>query len=495
MDKRMKCNRAVAVACGLLMITCGRASCTPKPVYGTWGLDFAGEDRVTKPGDDFFRFANGAWLDRTQIPADKSAVGSAWTMSDLTEARLHDMMERFAAKATHQPSDLEGKVGAFYKPFMDQTRIEQLGAKPLASAVDQVPAAKTRDDLAAFAGRNASNLDGTLFTLNIDADLKNPERYTVYVSQGGLGLPDRDYYLKPEFAVQKKNYQGYVAQLLRLIEWPAANARAKNVVEFETRIAGASWTKVQERDTVAMYNPVQVAELASFAPGFGWSGFLMNAGLSKIDGVIVGDKGAFPNLAAIWAAEPVETLQAWQAAHIADNAAPYLSKAFADAYFEMRGKTLAGQKEQQVRWKRGVLEVSGGDFLVGDRLVTFGTLGFGVGQLYTAKYFGPEARATIKALVVNLKAPFRSRLEKLDWMGPQTKNEALKKLDTYTIKVGYPDHPRDYSGLAIAADDLVGNVRRAAATDLEFYVGRLGGFAQQGLLASSRAGAFNPRFF
>jgi putative endopeptidase len=114
MDKRMKCNRAVAVACGLLMITCGRASCTPKPVYGTWGLDFAGEDRVTKPGDDFFRFANGAWLDRTQIPADKSAVGSAWTMSDLTEARLHDMMEQFAAKATHQPSDLEGKVGAFY---------------------------------------------------------------------------------------------------------------------------------------------------------------------------------------------------------------------------------------------------------------------------------------------------------------------------------------------------------------------------------------------
>jgi putative endopeptidase len=127
---------------------------------------------------------------------------------------------------------------------MDQTRIEQLGAKPLASAVDQVPAAKMRDDLAAFAGRNASNLDGTLFTLNIDADLKNPERYTVYVNQGGLGLPDRDYYLKPEFAVQKKNYQGYVAQLLRLIEWPAANARAKNVVEFETRIAGASWTKV-----------------------------------------------------------------------------------------------------------------------------------------------------------------------------------------------------------------------------------------------------------
>jgi|SRR5580698_4709015 hypothetical protein len=114
MDKRMKCNRAVAVACGLLMITCGRASCTPKPVYGTWGLDFAGEDRVTKPGDDFFRFANGAWLDRTQIPADKSAVGSAWTMSDLAEARLHDMMEQFAAKATHQPSDLEGKVGAFY---------------------------------------------------------------------------------------------------------------------------------------------------------------------------------------------------------------------------------------------------------------------------------------------------------------------------------------------------------------------------------------------
>ena len=161
--------------------------------------------------------------------------------------------------------------------------------------------------------------------------------------------------------------------------------------------------------------------------------------------------------------------------HIADNAAPYLSRPFADAYFQMHDQVLAGQKEQQARWKRGILAVGGGDFLAGDRLGKFGTLGFGVGELYAAKYFGPEAKAKIEALVVNLKAAFHARIEKLEWMGPQTKAEALKKLDTYTIKVGYPDHSRDYSKLVITDDDLVGNVRRAAAADWEFSSSRLDG--------------------
>ena len=462
------------IALGAAAIACA-AIAADKPVYGTWGFDSAGMDRTTKPGDNFFRYANGAWLDKAVIPADKSAVTLRLEMTDRTEARLHDMLEADAAKAAHQPSDLEGKVGAFYKAFMDEARVEQLGAKPIEPELAAVRAAQTRDDLAALMGRDNSDFDGSLFYFGIDVDLKDPKHYAVYLGQGGLGLPDRDYYLKPDFAAQKAAYQAYVAQVLHLVNWPDADARAKDIVDFETRIADASWTKAQQRDIVAAYNPMSVAELEAFTPGFAWKGFLANADLAAIPRVVVAEKSAFPKIAAVYAGTPIETLQAWQAFHIADNAAPYLSKAFTDAYFEMHDKTLSGQQQQRLRWKRAISAVSGGDFGVGDRFSTFGTMGWGVGQLYTAKYFGPEAKAKIEALVHNLVAAYRVRLQNNDWMSPATKAEALRKLDTYTIKVGYPDHPRDYSTLVIADDDLIGDVRRAGAGDWAFYVGRYNG--------------------
>jgi putative endopeptidase len=446
-----------------------------KPQYGAWGFDMSGEDTSAKPGDDFFRYANGHWLDAHQIPADKPGVSLRLEMTDRTEARLHEMMEAAAAKAPHRPADLEGKMGAFYKAFLDEERVETVGAKAIAPELDAVRSAKTREALAALMGRDQTDFEGTLFTFAIDVDLKDPGRYALYLSQSGLGLPDRDYYLKPEFAAQKGKYESYVAQLLNLIGWPNPKPAARDVVAFEAEIAQASWTKAQQRDPIAIYNPMQVRELATFAPGFDWGPFLRNAGLARVSRVIVAEKSAFPKLAAIYARTPVETLQAWSAFHITDNAAPYLSKVFTDAHFEMRDKTLAGQQQQKVRWKRAVYAVSGGDFGVGDRFGTFGTLGFGVGQLYAAKYFPPDAKAKIEALVVNLKAAYRTRIENLDWMGPATKKEALKKLETYNIKVGYPDHKRDYSKLVISDDDLVGDVRRAGAADWAFYSGRLFG--------------------
>jgi putative endopeptidase len=358
---------------------------------------------------------------------------------------------------------------------MDESRVEQLGAKAIAPELEAVRSAKTHDALAGLMGRTQTDFESSLFNFYIDVDLKDPKHYAVYVGQGGLGLPDRDYYLKPDFAAQKAKYQQYVAQLLHLCGWPDADAAAKNVVAFETDIANASWTKAQQRDPIATYNPMAIAELAKFAPGFAWKDFLAGANLSKVKRVVVGEKTAFPRLAPLYARTPVPTLQAWSAFHIADNAAPYLSKSFADAYFQMRDKTLAGQQQQKVRWKRAVFAVSGGDFGVGDRFGTFGTMGFGVGQLYTAKYFPPAAKAKIEALVANLKAAYRVRIEHLDWMGAATKKEALKKLDTYNIKVGYPDHPRDYSSLVITDDDLAGDVRRAGAADWAFYSGRLFG--------------------
>ena len=182
-------------------------------------------------------------------------------------------------------------------------------------------------------GRHNADLEGTIFALSMDVDFKDPERYAVYVGQSGLGLPDRDYYLKPDFAAQKTKYQNYVAKLLRLINWPDADKRARDVVDFESRIAEASWTKTQQRDPIATYNPMSIAELETFAPNFPWRQYMSEAGLGKLDNVIVAEKSAFPKIAAVFADAPVETLQAWQAFNVADHAAPYLSKAFADALF------------------------------------------------------------------------------------------------------------------------------------------------------------------
>jgi putative endopeptidase len=459
-----------------LLVTAGTcAVAADKPIYGKWGLDTAGMDTSVQPGDGFFRYANGAWLDSHAIPADKPAVTLRLEMTDRTEGRLHDILEAAAAKAPHQPTDLEGKAGAFYKSFMDEAHVEKLGAKPIKPELDAVRRARSREALAALMGRNNSDFEGTLYNFGIDVDLKDPTRYAIYLSQSGLGLPDRDYYLEKNFAPTKAKYQAYVAQLLTLAGWKNADQRARDVVAFETRIAAASWTKVQERDLNAVYNPVNTADLHTFAPGFNWDSFLKEAGLSKINRVIVAEKTAFPKLAAIYGTAPLETIKAWQAFHIADNAAPYLSKAFADAWFDMHDKTLSGQAQQRVRWKRAITAVSGDDFGVGPRFGTFGTMGFGVGQLYTAKWFGPDAKAKIEALVRNLLAAYRVRLQNLDWMSDATKAEAIKKLDTYTIKVGYPDHPRDYAGLTVLDDDLVGNVRRAGAFDWAFYLGRYNG--------------------
>ena len=358
---------------------------------------------------------------------------------------------------------------------MDERRAEDLGAKAIDPTLNDVRSANSREDLAALMGRERIDFEDSLFHCSIDVDLKNPSAYAFYLTQAGLSLPDRDYYLKPEFAKERAAYQIYVSTLLRLIDWPEAEARAREVVDFETKIAEASWTKAQQRDFDAIYNPLSIDELQKFAPGFNWKGFLTNARMDKLTGVIVAEKTAFPKLADTFAKAPLETIRSWHAFHVADNAAPYLSKSFTDAYFEMRNKTLSGQKEQQVRWKRAITAVSGGDFGVGDRFGTFGMMGFGVGQLYTAKYFPPEAKAKIESLVANLKAAYRARLEKLDWMSSDTRKEALKKLDTYTIKVGYPDHPRDYSKLVIRADDLLGNVKRCAEADWNFYTSRFFG--------------------
>lgn len=459
---------AVAVLAGA-----SQAAEPPALKYGTWGLDLAGRDTGVKPGDDFFRYANGAWLDATPIPSDKPGVSLRLKMTDLTEARQHAILEA-AARSGAAPSTLEGKVGDFYRAFMDEPRVEALGVRAIAPQLDAVRAARTREALGALMGRGVRDFESPFFATYLDVDVKDTSKYAVYLGQAGLGLPDRDYYLQPGFAEKKAAYQAYVARLLELAGWPDASAKAAAIVALETRIAEASWTRAEQRQPEKTYNPMTIAELERFAPGFPWRGFLGEAQLGGVQRVVVSEKTAFPKIAAIFAQTPVDVLQAWQAFHVVDNSAAYLSKPFVDAHFDFRLKTLTGQSEPRARWKRAVTAVAGGDYLAGDPLDRFGNLGWAVGQLYSARYFPPSAKAKIEALVADLKTAYRARIQKLDWMSPATRTAALRKLDALKVKVGYPDKPRDYSKVVIRDDDLVGDVRRAAEADWAYTIAHLG---------------------
>jgi putative endopeptidase len=442
------------------------------PQYGAWGFDLSAMDLKVKPGDDFNRYASGAWLARTTIPTDKALFTLRMTMTDAVESRLHDLME---SAASAKPGTPDAKVGAFYKAFMDESRIQTLGKTAIAREIGIINAAADRTALANLMGKNATEFYGSIYATSEDADLKHIDRYAIYLNQAGLGLPDRDYYLKSSFASQKAAYQAYVANLLSLLDWNDPQANAAAVVSFETQIAAASWTKVEQRDLDKIYNPKSRSDLKSLAPSFPWDAYLQGADLGAVSQVIVAEESAIAKIAQVYQSTPLPVLKAWQAFTVADNAAFYLSKPFSDARFEFRNHILLGQPAEAARWKRALRAVGGGDCTGDDRVDCFGNMGFAVGKVYTDHYFSPEAKAKIEMLVTNVKAAMRARLERLDWMTPATRHEALAKLDTYQIKVGYPDKPRDFAGLEIRADDLVGDARRAAAWNWRFYLNRLNG--------------------
>jgi putative endopeptidase len=464
----MKTFWLCAAAIGALSLATASASAQNAPTeaslqpdYGTWGFDASGENKAVKPGDDFGAFANGTYIDHLKIPPDQTRYGSFNILRDLSEARVHTILEAAAAKTTEvEPHSLDGKIGAAYKAFMDEARVDSLGMTPLERDLAEVRAVKTRADLAYIMGKGAGGVQASLFAVGIGPDDKDPNRYLIGIGQDGLGLPDRDYYLTPQFAAKKTAYQAYVAKMLGMIGWADPEAAAKAVVDYETRVAQASWSKAQMRDPDAVYNPTTVAELKQMAPGFDWPALMKGAELGDDTHVLIDAKSAFPKLAAIYAETPIETLKAWEAFRIADASAPYLPKAFVDARFEFRGKTLTGQEINRPRWKRGVQAASS-------------ELGEAIGEIYVARYFPPESKAKMEALIANLKTALGHRIENLEWMSPATKTEALKKLANYDVQVGYPKKWRDYSALEIRTDDLFGNVQRSEAFEWAYQRGRL----------------------
>ena len=437
------------------------------PVYPPFGLDLSARDPSVRPGASFFDYANGAYLARTPIPNDQARVNRRYEGSLRTERQMHEMMEAAAQHAATSPDDLEGKVGTFYAAFLDEAMAERTGAAPLAPELTAIRSASDREGLAALMGQ--PGLYPAPFNCSFDPDLRNPRIYATSIAQGGLGLPDRDYYLKPEFTTQRAAYRAYATTLLRLVGWPDPEASADAALAFETAIARASWTNVEMRDPTARYHPVTPEALAAYAPGFAWQPYFKSAGLDAKRTLVLTTDTAVPKIAALVAATPLPALKAWMAFRVADTAAPYLSANFANASFELRGRAVNGQAEQKPRWRRAIQAAAGGHCFYGE---CFGTLAWGASKLYADRYFPAETKAKIEALVANLKLAFRARMERLDWMAPTTKTEALRKLDALIVKVGYPEMTRNYAGVAIRRDDLLGNVRRSAAYEAAFQVRR-----------------------
>ncbi len=427
--------------------------------FGRWGFDTSGIDPAVPPGNSFFDYANGAWVARTVMPADKSRFGMFDVLRDRTLDQLRVIVEE-AARSGASPETDTGKIGALYRSFMDEDRVENLGLAPLEADLAAIRNTKSAADVAVLMGRAKHDFGSSLFNISVSEDEKDPSRHTLYASQSGLGLPDRDYYLRDSFQDKKADYRDYVARLLDMIAWPDARRRADEIVAFETRIAEASWTRAESRDRDRTYNPMTLAEVGAFAPGFPWPVFLDATGVGGTRTIVVRQKSAFPKLAQIFADTPVETLQAWQAFHVADEAAPYLPARFVLAHFAFHGTALAGQVAEQPRWKRAVALIDG-------------ALGEALGRDYVARHFPPDARAKAEDLVAQLKRAMRGRIENLAWMSPETKVRAVEKLDLLGVKIGYPDKWRDYSALMIDASDLAGNVRRAAAFRWAWLVGKL----------------------
>lgn len=442
------------------------AASADAPEIGQWGFDLTGMDRSVKPGDDFFRYANGTWYDHATIPPDRASTGSFLDLSIRSENEVQAIIADL--DKMQNPSPIERKVRDLYHSYVDMDRIERLGLAPARADLKAIADVKTYDDVARVMGSVPMRVE-SLFNVGIGPDDKNPNAYTVFVHQSGLGLPDRDYYLGTDKATEQARtaYHKYIADMLALGGISDPQQKAERIFALETQIAKLHWKREDRRDADKMYNPMTVPQLAVFAPQFPWQVFFHEMGIGKPPGggdrrVVVGEKSAFPKLAALFAKTPVETWRDYLTFHYLSGHAAYLPKRFDELHFSLYGKVLAGQQQQLARARRGVR------FL--DRMI-----GEGVGELYVERYFPPEAKEKARELVGNLLKVYRMRIAAASWMSEETRQKARAKVNNLTIKIGYPDKWRDYTKFAVAPDDLFGNLARGAQFNWHRDLDRLDG--------------------
>ena len=432
------------------------AATAAKPTYGSFGFDTAGMDKSIRPGDDFYAFANGRWAKSTPIPADRSNFGMFTVLDDLSTQRSHDILES-AAKTP------KSRIGDLYASFMDEAAADAAGISPLTPTLDAIKALDSKPAVAAKMGELLRIGLVAPFSVHVDQDDKDPDSYIVQMRQRGLGMPDRDYYLKTDAEIVKARtaYRDYLTRLLTLAGEPRAGERAARILAFETELATAQWTRVDSRDSTKTYNKWQGSDFAKQAPGFDWDAYFKAAGVDGAGAILVAQPTAFTGMARAIGAAPIEVLRDYLLAATINAEAPYLSKPFVDAEFAFNQTILSGTPENQSRWKRGVSLVKE---LIGEDL----------GQEYVKLYFTPETKAAADELVRNVIAAMGKRIDGLSWMSPETKVKARAKLAAFTPKIGYPSTWRDYSALQIRRGDLLGNVMRAQEFEWRRGLSKLG---------------------
>jgi putative endopeptidase len=440
------------------LVTLTAAADTSAPLTDASGIDQAAIDKSVKPGNDFYAFANGTWIKNTEIPADRSSYGNFAVLDDLTQKRTADLIAGAAKNATGGSS--ASKIGAYYFTYLDEGAIERRGTAPIAAQLKRIDDIKDRTQLAAALGStlradvdvlNNTNLHTeNIFGLWVAQDLSDPTQYAAFLLQGGLVMPDRDYYLNPSqhMADIRTRYQSHIERVLQLAGVADARADAARVYALEQRIAAAHLSRAESEDVLKGNNHWTLQDFASRAPGLEWPAFLGAAGLGGRHEIVVWQPAAVTGIAALVGSEPVDTWKAFLRFHYIEASCAYLPEAFVEEHFAFHERTLSGTPQQPPRWKLAVAE-------------TNAALGEAVGQLYVAKYFPASEKARAETMAKNLLAAFAARIDKLDWMAPQTRAEAKAKLAVLKIGVGYPDHWRSYGGLRVMPGDAFGNAERA----------------------------------
>lgn len=467
---------AVVVSC----TPAGRvAQVPPAPVFeavpsASSAIDLAGIDRSVVPGDDFFAWANGSWMKRAEIPADRSSWGVGGILTELTAKRTADLIAE-AAKSNAPAGSETRKIGDTYATFLDEAAIEAKGLSPLKPALERIAAIGNTGDLARSLGatlradvdafNNTDFYTGNVFGLWVAQDLAEPTRYAPFLLQGGLGMPDRDYYLdpSPRMAEIRARYEEHVGAVLKLSGDAAAEAETKagRIVELERLIATSHSSRDDSSDVMKGNNRWTRSDFTARAPGLEWDAFFEAAGLAKQQEFIVWQPGAVSGIAALVRDLPLSTWKDYLAFRAVESASTFLPKAFADEQFAFYGKVLSGTPKQSDRWKRAVA-------------ITDAALGEAVGKLYVAKYFPPSEKVRAEAMVKNEIAAFGKRVDRLDWMSPETKAKAKEKLAILKVYVGYPDRWRDTSGLEVVAGDALGNAQRASLFEYHRNLAKLG---------------------
>jgi putative endopeptidase len=421
-----------------------------KPVLGDFGFDMAGRDLSIRPGDDFFRHGGGTWMKNNPVPSDRSRWGAFDQLAAKAESDVRAIIDELAAKASARGS-IEQKIGDFYRSIMDVDAIEAAGMTPLKGDLDLIAAARTHEDIAVLFGKPDLPTPSPI-GWGVGLDDGNPDRYIVTIGHGGLGLPERDFYLKDDarFKDLREKYPVHIAKMLTLAGISEPTAKAATIMALETEIAKLHWIRTDRRDSTKTYNLRKRADLETLAPDFPWRAGLGATGLNDVEDCIVSEITAMAPLATLFKNTPVESWKTYLTYHLIAASASNLTKAIDDERFEFFGKTLNGQRQQRERWKRATQAVNG-------------ALGEGIGQVYVQRHFSPTAKAKMLELVENLRKAFAIRIDGLTWMTPATKIAAKRKLATFNPKIGYPDKWRDYSALEIRPGDPIGNARRVAA--------------------------------